>query len=92
MFFLQQGVNFSTVYSGWAASIPRYRDHGEKLTPFEYYLLIIAFLLLRFSNCFDPTFLLNEGMRGGGGKGAGVGGRSIRRGEAAGDGGDEWGK
>ena len=89
MFFLQQGVNFSTVYSGWAASIPRSRDHGEKLTPFEYYLLIIAFLLLRFSNC---SFLLNEGMRGGGGKGAGVGGRSIRRGEAAGDGGDERGK
>ena len=49
----------SSAYSGWAASIPRYRDHGEKLTPFEY-LPILSFLLLHFSNCFDPTFLLQK--------------------------------
>ena len=90
MSFLQQGVNVLTVYSRWTASIPRYRDHGEKLTPFEY-VLIIVFFLFHFSNCFHPTSLLNEGIRGGGGQGAGIGGCSICWREAAGDGGDERG-
>ena len=56
----------------------------------EYYFSRALFLA--FSNYFDPTFLTYEGMRGGGGRGAGIVGGSIRWGEAAGSGGDEWGE
>jgi len=42
LLFLKKGVEFHTVYSGWAALIPRCHDHGRNMTPFLHLMLFLA--------------------------------------------------